>query len=131
MSLSFAVQKAVYAALVGPLAALSPPTAIVDHAVEDQAFPFVELSRVFLAPDHELAHRYTRYQLALTVFSTYRGQKQVLDILDAIDAALDDATLSLEQGTSVLVTRDRADTARDADGVTYTGSALYTLLVRH
>lgn len=128
-SVEFAVQKAIDAVLAPVLGALAPAVPLYDHLPQNAAFPFVQFSRVIATPDHLLASDMMRVQIALTVFSTFRGQEQVLEILGAITAALDKADLTLEKGRAVRCDRERADTVRDTDGVTYTGSALFNVLV--
>lgn len=131
MSRAFALQKAIFERLTPVLSALVPPVAVVDHG-DEQSFPFVEISRVFSLPEHNLVEEYTRFQVALTVYSDKRGQKQVHDILEVVDLALDDSSLTLSEGGLVVrIDRERADTARDQDGLTYVGSALYSILVKH
>lgn len=131
MSVEFAVQKAVDAVLVPVLAALTPKVPLFDHVPQGQGYPFVQFSRVIRTPDNLVASKLSRVQLALTVYSDFRGQEQVLEILGAIETALDDADLVLDTGVAVRCDLERADTVRDQDGVTYTGTALYTVLVNH
>lgn len=128
---AFSVQKALDAALLPVLAAMSPPVDLVDHAAQDQPYPFVQFGRIMTQPDHELARKVTRVTVPLTVFSQFRGQEQVAAILAAIETALDQQMLTLETGEAVRCDMERADTARDADGVTYIGSAIFTVIVTH
>lgn len=126
---SFALQKAVVSTLTAALAELDPPVPVLDAAPENQPFPFVEISRWIEHPENLLATDMSRYQLALTVYSAYRGQKEVLGILDVIRGSLDGRSLATEEGAVVRVDLVRADTARDQDGLTFTGTALYDVLV--
>jgi hypothetical protein len=130
-SIVFAVQKAVDAAIAAPMAAFSPAVPVFDHAPVNQAFPFVVISRAIGTPDNLLTERITRVQVTLTVFSDFNGQEQCLQILDAIDQVLDEALLTLSDGKSIRCDLERADTVRDADGVTFMGSAIYAVLVKH
>lgn len=127
-SLAFAVQKAVDAKLQPVLAALTPPVPLFDHVPPGQTYPFVQFARCIDMPGDLIDRKDRRVQLALAVYSDFRGQEQVLEILAAIEGALDDATLTLATGSAVRCDLDRADSARDQDGVTYTGTALYTVL---
>jgi len=131
MSVAFAVQKAVDAVLLPVLAGLSPPVALYDDVPTAAAFPYVAFSRSNAVADNLLARKMTRVQISLTVFSDFRGQEQVLQILGAIEAALDDANLTLDTGTAVRCDLERADTVLDQDGETYTGTAIYAVLVLH
>lgn len=131
MKHAFDLQKALDARLLPVLAAMTPPVALYDRAPQDAAFPFVEFSRVIGLPANTLAEGMTAYTVTLTVQSDFAGQEQVLAILAAIETALDGEPLTLDAGTAVRVDLDRADTARDQDGRTYIGSALYTALIEH
>jgi hypothetical protein len=131
MAVEFAVQKAIDAVLVPALQVLAPPVPVYDHTPQDQPYPFVEYSRTIRTPDNLAASKMSSVQIALTVYSSYRGKKEVATILGAIEAVLDEATLTLDTGAAVRCDLTRSDIVRDADGVTYMGSALYTVLVDH
>lgn len=131
MSLPFAVQKAADALLVPALAALSPPVSVYDHAPQNAAYPFVEYLRTTRTADHLIASDVWRIQIAIGVFSDFRGQEQVARILHTICETLDDAVLTLETGQCWRIALDRDDIVRDADGVTYTGTALFTAEVQN
>lgn len=131
MSLPFAVQKAADALLVPALAALSPLVSVYDHAPQNAAYPFVEYLRTTRTADHLIASDVWRIQIAIGVFSDFRGQEQVARILHTICETLDDAVLTLETGQCWRIALDRDDIVRDADGVTYTGTALFTAEVQN
>jgi len=131
MSAAFNVQKAMDGVLVPVLAALTPGVPLFDHVPQGQSYPFVQFSRVIATPDNVIASKLTRVQVALTVYSDFRGQEQVLTILGAIEAALDNVILTLASGRCVRCDLERADTVRDQDGVTYSGTAIYAVLVDH
>lgn len=128
-SISFDVQKAVDSVLIVALDALTPPVPVFDHVPHSQPMPFVVFSRVIVTPENLLARKLRRVQIPLTVFSSFRGQEEVQEILQVIDDALDDARLTLSTGHAVRCDLERSDTTRDADGVTYMGSAIYSVLV--
>ena len=135
-SIDFAVQKAVDVLLVPALASFQAPgmgaagVPVYDHAPANAAYPYVRYGRKIKTPENELAAKAARVQLSLTVLSDFRGQEQVDAILARIEDTLDDATLALDAGRAVACSLERADTALDADGVTYTGSAIYAVLVQ-
>jgi hypothetical protein len=134
-SIEFAVQKAVDAALGAALAVYQAPgmsapgVPVYDFAPQNAAYPYVRFGRAQIVPENMLAHDMRRVQISLTVFSDFRGQEQVLEILDVIRATLDGQPLALATGTAVRCDLERADTTLDADGKTYTGSAVYAVLV--
>lgn len=126
-----ALQKAVGDALDAALSQLSPPVPVYDHVPAGQSYPFVEIGRWMTTPANLVAERMTEAMVTITVWSDKRGQGQVLQLLDVIDDALDDVTLTTTVGTVVRCDRERADTALDGDGLTYTGTAIYTILLQH
>lgn len=134
-SIEFAVQKAADALLVAALASHTPVSRtepgvpVYDAAPENAPYPYVRFGRQIQTPDDELAAPGKQVQITLTVFSDFRGQEEVLEILSVIEATLDDAALVLDTGEAVRCDLVRADTVIDADGVTYTGSAIYAVLV--
>lgn len=116
-----AVQRAVLRALTIALAGRDVP--VFDHVPHGQGFPFVELGTMqVLTVDATEAEGY-EIIFYLTVWSAYRGQAEVLEILQLIYNALHDQNLALEHGPLVLSRLTEQRTDRDADGVTYMGNA--------
>lgn len=130
-SITQALQIALYQRLSSALASHTPPVPVFDRVPQGQSFPFVEITRILQSESSLLAEKMTDYQIVLSVYSNYEGQLEVNGILDAIDAALDDAPLVMTTGTMIRLDRERADSILDADGVTHTGSAIYTAVVKH
>lgn len=127
MSIPFAVQVAVRDALAAALGAVP----VFDHTPENQGYPFVEISRWISRPDDTFTDRVTEAQGTLTVWSAYRGQKEVLGILALCREALHEARLSVPGADVIRVRVDRDDTARDQDGATYMGSLIFTVTYQH
>lgn len=122
----------VHKAVLDTFSASLAPIKVYDHVPADAAMPFVDLSAHQALPnpperplnlDPVAVHT-----MFLTVWSDYRGQKQVLDILHRIDEALNNASLTLEAGTAVLCQVSSLDCRLDADGATYQGAATLRLL---
>jgi hypothetical protein len=134
-SLEFEVQKAVDALLIAALSTFTPPgrsapgVPVYDHAPQQAAYPYVRFGRKIKTPENLLAEKMARVQITLTVFSDFHGQEQVDAILARIEDTLDDAELTLAAGTAVRCDLERSDTVVDTDGKTYTGSAIYAVLV--
>lgn len=129
VSLTFELQKAIDDVLAPALAAYTPPVPLFDIAPEDQPYPFAEFARITETPDNELAEVMSRVQVTIAVWSNFRGQRQVHEINAIIKRTLDDATLTLDSGHCIRIDMDRADAVRDQDGITYTGTILFTALV--
>lgn len=131
MSLSFEVQKSVFAAVTAAVAGHAANPGVYDFAPQDVAFPLVEISRHIATPDNLLSRRATRHQVAITVYSTAGGQREVLEIMDLIYGALDDADLVIAGADFVRCDCERRDTARDQDGLTFTGSMMFAITYEH
>lgn len=96
-------------------------TPVFDHVPHGQAFPFVALDhQQVLQNDGCEIHGFT-HNFFLSVWSSYRGQKEVWEILDRVWRGLHDRTLRLENGVHVLCQVTEQGSDRDADGVTYMG----------
>jgi hypothetical protein len=136
-SVAFSVQKAVDALLSPILADVVPPSTgiagvpLYDHVPDAAAYPYVQFARAIKTPTDALTDLIDDIQLSLAVYSTFRGQEEVLQILGAIEAALHRAALDLDLGYSIQCVLESSDTARDQDGVTYTGTANFRITVAH
>lgn len=124
---ALAVQKAI----LGALASLTAPASdggaavavpVYDHTPEGAAFPHVSLDGHQTTPADDLASRMDRHTVYLTVWSLYRGKRQVLAICAAVHAALHEAALVLESGALVSCRVQSVLVRRDADEQTYQGS---------
>lgn len=132
MSTVWRVQKAVYARLSPVLAGLSPAVPLFDEAPEGQSYPYAEFARHVVTPDDGYRHHLSQTILTIAAYSAHGGQKEALEIMEAIRASLTDARLALEGGTETIRCRyERMDTARDPDGRTYVGTILFSILFRH
>jgi hypothetical protein len=121
-----ATQKALFVALE---AGLSVP--VYDHVPQGINPPYVVIERLVTDDASALTARRDRRFYYLSVWSTYRGQKEVLEQLAAIDAALHDRQLTLDTGRMVIARVIRKHTSRDADGRTFMGQATVEILTEH
>jgi hypothetical protein len=60
--------------------------------------------------------------VTLTIWSDYRGKKEVLDLIEAIRAALHRQRPASTDGAVLRTFVENAEARRDVDGVTYMGS---------
>ncbi len=120
-----AVAHAIRGVLTTALAGVCP---VYDHQPRDAAFPFVTFDRHLAQPDDDVAEWMSEHDITLTVWSDTRGPKQVRNILGRIRKALHHAVLELEAGEAVRCVVERTDATRDADGVTYMGTAQIAVL---
>ena len=121
-----AVQKAVYEAAQTALAALAVP--VYDHPPHSQAAPFVVFDLHQTVPlDGADLYGYT-HQFYLSVWSSYRGAREVETILAALRSGLHNQTVTLETGTCALCQVSDQRSQRDADGITYQGAMTVSLV---
>lgn len=125
---TFAVQKAIYEALS---TALNGTASVYDHVPQDAAFPYVSIDAEEAMPRDFLASRRDQRMIYLSVWSRYKGQKEVKEIIAAIDAALHRARLALDTGTMVICMVRRKAVAKDADGKTYMGTITLDVTTTH
>ena len=127
MQVEEAVAKAIRTKLTADLTC-----PVYDHPPRNAEMPFVTFDRHIVQPDNEpLAITMSRHQITLTIWSKERGVKQVRGIIGDIRTALHRCDLVLDVGNSALVTVERCDVSRDADGVTYMGSAMIDVLTNN
>lgn len=132
MSSAWAVQKALYARLAPVLAALAPPVPLHDQAPANAPFPYAEIARHILTPDDGYRVHLSQDLVTIAVYSEHGGQKQALEVMEAIRASLTDTRLALEGGGETIRCRyERMDTARDGDGRTTVGTILFSILFEH
>lgn len=123
---SWALQQALCSALADAL-----PCPVYDAVPQGAAYPYVTLEREVVANEDLLNRRLDRRFFYLSVWSQHQGQKEVKEIMAAIDAALHEKPLPLETGRAVSVRVERKDTTRDADGTTYMGRVTLRILTTH
>ena len=95
---------------------------VFDHVDFNRDFPFVALdNHQTLENDGADILGFT-HNFFLSVWSDYRGKKEVEEIMDAIWRAVHERRLPLENGVHVLCRVGEMSADRDADGVTYQGT---------
>lgn len=126
-----AVSQAIYTAVAAAVA----PTPVFDFVPEDQVYPFVDITMIQERPvltgatATPLAGDFAEYIVYLTVWSSYRGKKEVLAINGQIRDALHNAKLALSAGVCTLCQVTSAEARPDADGLTHQGAVTVRLLV--
>jgi hypothetical protein len=104
-------------------AALSGVAAIYDDVPHDADYPYVDIAAQNRAPTDTLRNHGFTFQFFPAIYSHYKGQREVRQILDAIDTALHDAHLVLATGHAVRCQVTEQRCVRDQDGRTYQGGA--------
>jgi hypothetical protein len=122
---------ALQVAIVGRLTAeVSCP--VFDGAPLDTPMPYISIDREISSNATPISGRKREVRLLyLTVWSDAHGQAEVKRINAEVIAALDERRLPLEVGRAVSVRVERADSQRDADGVTYQGSITVRVITTH
>lgn len=121
---SAAFQTAVYAELD---ANLSVP--IYDSVPQAATYPYVTIDFQDSNNANFLAGRKDEKVMYFSVWSDYRGQKQVLDIMAELDTLLDDKKFTLSTGRIAQMRVLSKRTNREADGVTYMGQLRLQVLL--
>lgn len=124
--LSWLLQQALLAALDEAL-----DCAVYDAVPQGAAYPYVVLGDEVVRNSDPVSgrRRDTRYRY-LHIWSQHKGQREVQEIIAAIDAALHEKRLNLTAGDVVSVRVDNSSTSRDADGETFMGRVTLKLITQ-
>jgi hypothetical protein len=121
-----AVQKAIVAALAGISvvsdAGGSVAVPVYDHPPQDAALPYIGLAGKTIVQDDTYDGELQVISVYLSVWSNYRGQRQVDAIQGAIHARLHRAALALETGHAIQCRVASRTISEEPDGLTYQGA---------
>lgn len=118
-------------ALLAALTAGSPALTVYDAVPQDAAYPYVTLDFEQILDRSYVAKNRDERFLYLSVWSTYKGQKEVLEIMAEIHALLDGRRLTLAVGHVEHCQVVRRVTRREPDNETYQGQVTLRLLTQH
>ena len=108
------------------------PVPVFDAPPAGTPLPYVTVTGPAVAAAHPVASLRSDLFFYLTVWSTYRGRKEVAELIDRLHAALHDSRPSLTGGgVAIHAWVTRQDIARDADEMTFQGSMTLRVLVNH
>lgn len=124
----FALQSGLYGALS---TALSGVAGVYDHVPQGTAYPYVTFDYQEANNADYVNSRKDSVFVYLAVWSEYRGQKEVLNIMDAIDKALHNQKLPLSTGRAANVSVLSKRTNREPDGLTYMGQVRIKVILEH
>jgi len=119
MNADLALQKAIYERLAGDAALAALVAArIYDNVPGDAGFPHLALG------ENETRDwpGGTEHRLALHVFSRGGGRAEAKRVMGTVNAALHDASLTLEDHALVNLRFLDGTTRREADGITWRGT---------
>lgn len=111
-----AFQKALYQTLDS---ALTVP--IYDYVPDNATYPYVVINNTEFPEMDYLSERKLEVFNYLFIFSDYKGQKEVLEIMEDIYTALHNKQLAMDEGRMVKMYVTERMTNRDMDGLTFTG----------
>lgn len=120
------LQKAIYQELSS---ALSVP--VYDSVEQGTAMPYVTFDYFDLTNRDMLNQRMDDVVMYFAVWSDYRGQREIMDILAAMDAALHEKRLTLDSGRIAQMRTLTMRTNREPDGLTYMGQYRLGVLIEH
>jgi len=123
---AFALQVALYDRLAAGL-----PCPVHDGVPDNAPFPYVTLDSSISDAADFLASRKDQRFLYLSVWSQYQGQKEVHEIMAAIDGLLHNQPLPLTTGHVVGMQVTRKQTSREPDGMTYQGAVTLRVITQH
>jgi hypothetical protein len=117
---ALALQKAVVAALVADAAvgALIGDR-IYDAPPRDAQFPYLTIGGTRILDWSTGSDTGAEHRVTLDVWSRERGKRQCYQIMEAVEAALHDAALTLDDHALVNLRFESADVDRNRDGITY------------
>lgn len=125
-----AFQTAIYTALNTALSS-DPAVPVCDFVPQDTPYPYVTIDFQDDLNADFLSDRKTRKVMYFAIWSDYRGQKQVLEIMSRIDTALHQKSLALSSGRIAQMRVLSKRTNREPDGVTYMGQLRLEVLLEH
>lgn len=121
-----AVHKAIYTALSADLT-----IPVYDHVPQKASYPYVEILRHVSTQRDSLVAQKDEIVTYLTVWSDYKGQKQVLTVMEEIYNSLHRKKLTLDAGEMVRMMIQTRDTTRDVDDSTFMGNVTVSSIVEH
>ncbi len=121
---AWALRVALYDKLTGDMSLqnlIGNPVRLYDDVAADAAFPFATFGDSDVRDWSTASDRGAEHTVSLHVWSRYEGHKEAQEILDAIEACLHDASLSLSGHTLVNIQFISNQIIRDPDGATTHG----------
>lgn len=125
-----AFQTAIYTALNTALGS-SPVVPVYDFVPQGTAYPYVTIDFQDDSNADFLSARKSRKIMYFAVWSDYRGQKEVLEIMSRIDTALHQKELVLSSGRIAQMRVLSKRTNREPDGLTYMGQLRLEVLLEY
>jgi hypothetical protein len=119
---SLALQKAVVAALTADsgIGALIGDR-IYDAAPRNATFPYLGFGEMRAADWSTGTEEGAEHRLTLHAWSRERGKRETYEVMNAVEAALQEQVLALDGHALVNLRHELSDARRDPDGITWHG----------
>ncbi len=116
------LQQGIYTALTGAAAVTAlVGTRIFDHTPQDSDYPYVMIGDTVGGEFDTKSEEGMEQTVMIHVWSQYRGQSEIKQIMEAIVDALDKAAITVTGHTLVDIRFEFSDTMMEADGLTRHG----------
>lgn len=112
-----AIQKAIYEALDAAL----DPVPVYDKVPQNSTYPYIVLNNMEVANADYLNARKSEVFMYISVWSQYRGQKEVIELSQTIEATLHRNLFTLDTGRMVQCHVQNRNTMREPDNLTFQG----------
>ena len=121
-----AIHKAIYTALNTAMS-----IDVYDYVPQNASYPYVEIERSVASSEDSLVAQKDNVFTFVTIWSDYKGQKEILEQMETAYAALHRQKLALDNGNMVECMVQMRDTSRDVNDKTFIGSLTVRSLVEH
>lgn len=132
---SLAVKKAILQALTNTVFyGTGSPRAVVkfyDRVPQGAAKPYMAFARRLTTDESALTSLRDRDLFYVSIWSEYKGEFEVQDIMSQMKELLHRKQFPLDTGHMVLCEVPRKDAVPDADGETFMGQVLIRVLTKH
>lgn len=121
---SWALQQAVYATLAGDsalCALIGNPPRLFDDVPRSADFPYVVIGDDLESNWNTAAEEGSEHLLTVHVWSRAGGRKETKLVVDAVRAALDEASFTLTGQTLIGIRHQQSEFRRESDGQTWHG----------
>ena len=129
---SFELQKAVFSALnSGSItdASGSAITGVFDDVSTDTAYPYIRIGEETLADNSSKDKDIFEHTLTIHIWSQYRGNRDIKDIMKQVHDLLHDSSLSVSGASMVNMRQEFHTTLIEGDGITRHGVMRFRAVV--
>lgn len=108
----------------------SSPARVYDHVPQGtDDFPYITIGDTTAVDASTKTEDGNEQTLTLHCWSRHQGHKEVWEMIEALDTALDGVSLTVSGNTPVFIFSEFADAFLDADGRTYHGAIRFRIRI--